>query len=338
MSKTQKSKKETKKAVAPKMRQRSRGWCFTVFNYENIYNDIIISLNECSTYYIIGKEICPSTENNHLQGYAYFKNAITGGSFLKKIIDPEAHIEKAKGSAFQNFEYCSKDKDFVEFGKRPKQGERVDLEELADKIKSGEKTVKELTEDNPYAYHKFGRTLDKLEGIKKNKVFRKEMTQGIWLYGPTGTGKSHRAFTMFGEFSVSTHYLHTTSEKWWDGYEGQDIVIINDFRGEIPFGELLQLVDKWPYTVPRRYIGPIQFIATKLIITSSMHPDNVYHNIAQTDRIDQLHRRFDIYQCEEDGMTERKTEARERELNRQANENNNTIIGQTTEFYSDESS
>lgn len=304
---------EKEKKENSKMKQRSRGWCFTIFNYEEEYDNIIRKLNKNSTYYIIGKEICPTTGNKHLQGYAYYKNAITGKSMLSKLT-PTASIERANGTAQQNYDYCSKEMDFIEHGEMPKQGERVDLITLANQIKEGKKKVNDLAMENPYTYHCYGRTLEKIENITINKNFRKHMTKGIWLYGPTGVGKSHIAFNNFGEYDESTHYTHPSNDgKWWDGYTGQKIVIINDFRANIPFSDLLQLVDKWPYKVPRRFVGPIQFTSEIVIITSSMHPRNAYNNIAQTDDIGQLYRRFDIYLCEDDKITEQQTEEREKE-------------------------
>ena len=58
---------------------------------------------------------------------------------------------------------------------------------------------------NPEAYHQYGpRTLTKVEDIALRSKFRTEMTTCEWLSGPTGVGKSHRAFQ---GFTPDTHYV-----------------------------------------------------------------------------------------------------------------------------------
>lgn len=88
---------------------RSRGWCFTLNNYEQ--NDIdTLTLHFEGCEYIIGKEV---GENGtpHLQGYVWFKSARSFKA-MKKMI-PNAHLEKAKGHKKSNYNYCSKGGDFI---------------------------------------------------------------------------------------------------------------------------------------------------------------------------------------------------------------------------------
>jgi len=118
------------------------------------------------------------------------------------------------------------------------------------------------------------------------------MTEGFWYYGPTGVGKSH---TVYDGFTPKTHYVWKNDNGWQDGYAGQETVIINDFRGEgLPYNELLQLVDKWPYTLRRRGREPVPFLAKRVLITSSLHPRDVYNRRAIEDNLLQLTRRFTI--------------------------------------------
>lgn len=88
---------------------KSRKYCFTLNNYTlNEVEQIIRDFG--SDKYVIGCEIAPETSTPHLQGYLEFKNPRSFKS-VKKLL-PRAHIEKARGSTKQNYEYCTKDGEF----------------------------------------------------------------------------------------------------------------------------------------------------------------------------------------------------------------------------------
>jgi len=220
-----------------------------------------------------------------------------------KMIKPR-HVEACKGTAEDNIKYCSKDaKVLVERGLRPSQGKRTDIEAIVTDIREG-MTVDDIAIDNPVAFHQYGRTFLKVEDITLRSKFRSWMTKGLWLFGPTGVGKSHRAFE---GFKPETHYVLPDDNGWWDGYTGQETVILNDFRGSVSYGLMLQLVDKWPVTVKRRGREPVPFLAKRVIVTSSLHPTAVYNNLNASDGIEQLLRRFTIQELDQkcsEGNTE----------------------------------
>jgi len=85
---------------------RSRKWCLTINNYEKNSVETMVENFDTNTQYIIGREI---GENGtpHLQIYIEYKNARSFNSMKKNF--PTAHIEKAKGTARQNYDYCSKE-------------------------------------------------------------------------------------------------------------------------------------------------------------------------------------------------------------------------------------
>lgn len=276
---------------------RSRDYVFTS------YCDEPIGFNEkMMTYLLYAPEKCPTTGRSHWQGYVVWKSAKTLRACNKQL---GCSVFKAQGSVEQQLDYIrgpyNKDgkskpfnPDWKEFGKRPSQGERTDLNEIKEAILNDEKTVNDIILEKPILYHQYGRTLDKIEDLRLRQKFRTEMTECIWYYGPTGVGKSHKAFE---NYSPNTHYVwpkdgHGTG--WWDKYIQQDIVIFNDFRGEIPYNDLLQLIDKWPYDVRRRGREPMPFTSKRIIITSSLPPEKIYHYRDDEDKIEQLLRRVKI--------------------------------------------
>lgn len=243
-------------------------------------------------YLIYGNEVCPTTGRKHFQGFVYFKDKVSMKNAQKLLAIGNSHIEsKLKDTQTSAIEYCKKEKNFMEFGEIPSQGKRSDLIALKDSIVTGGITVDQICLEDPIAYHQYGRTLHKLEDITLRKKFRTEMTKGTWYWGATGVGKSHKAFENYDQ---SRMYLYRDDNGWWEGYTGQEIVIINDFRGAIPYNELLQIVDKWPYFVKRRGREPCPFISKHVIITSSLPPALVYPNRCERDNIEQLLRRFEV--------------------------------------------
>lgn len=275
-------------------------WCFTLYDRKWRPSTIDRSL---ISYYIMGLEVCPKTLNIHWQGYCEANKRVGLKTIMKAMGMKNTHFENREGSQEQAINYCIKDEGKETFARltwgspRPNnQGQRSDLIEIKNQILDGLK-VDTIVVDRPTLYHQYGRTLHKIEDLAMRKRFRTQPTQGIWYYGPTGCGKSMKAFENYDE---KTHYVYEVSDKWWDDYTQQDIVIIDEFRGEIPYQQLLKLTDRYPMKVPRRNRENIPFTSKKIIITSSMHPKDVYKHTNAKDSIKQLLRRFEIIELKAD--------------------------------------
>ncbi len=286
-----------------------RSACITINNYKNEWIEELIWKKH--SYIVIGLEV---GENGtpHLQIYVEFANSRSFKAVHKEFHN--GHIETRKGTAKQAADYCKKGEQpkdewhkegcdgpnwglnaiVHEDGTISKQGKRKDINLVVESIIDGEMTVDEIIMTNPNDYARFGRTLDRAEDIVHRKKWRTWITAGEWLYGPTEVGKSKRAFE---DFDPETHYVKSVTAKevdWWDGYKGQEIVIINEFRGQITYSELLDLMDGWPKNVSRRCREPVPFLAKKIIITSSLPPEEVYTNRHEKDKLAQLLRRCDV--------------------------------------------
>lgn len=63
--------------------------------------------------------------------------------------------------------------------------------------------------------------------------------------------------------------------QWWDGYQGQKVVIIDEFFGWLPWDELLKVCDRYPLNVERK--GSVSlFVAGTVIITTNKPPHQWY--------------------------------------------------------------
>ena len=275
------------KSKRTKKREKSKLWWFTQWNldfdYEKLYQETT------ATYIAYGYEETPSEGTPHHQGVIHFSGQRGSIKGVAKDLGSNCKVGMCNGNIDQNIDYCSKGEgQFTEIGTKPKPGRRTDLNLLKNEIMTGATTVDKVAIENPAMFHQYGRTLSKIEDILLRKQYRTWMTKGVWIWGPTGTGKSHE---VYDGFNPETHYRYPFDGGWWDGYTGQEIVIFDDMRGELRYNQLMTLVDKWPRTVRRRNREPAPFLAKEVRISSSRHPGEIYYN---EESLDEFLRRFDI--------------------------------------------
>lgn len=266
---------------------RSRSCTFTLNNYtEEELGQIRTYLgSEDVKYAGFGLEEGESG-TPHLQGFVCFKNPkmFTG---IKRIPGfGRMHLESMKGTVEQNIAYCSKDGRFEEYGTKPAQGKRSDLDEVIALVETG-KRVREVAMECPTQFVKFHKGIERL--ISFQAPSRNWKTEVFWFWGPTGSGKSKKAFEMGSE---SSFYVKDPTNKWWCGYEQQDVVIIDDYRRDFcTFASLLRLLDRYPMTVEMKG-STTQFASKKVIITSPKRPTDTWEGRSEED-LDQLTRRIE---------------------------------------------
>jgi len=281
----------------------TRYWIFTNYDLDFRYTDLF-TWSPCAedwvrgkaTYIAYGLETCPKTKRPHHQGWIVWKDARSSIKGVAKDLG-KCHVEKMFGNLTQNEDYCSKENNLTTLGMKPMEnGKKRTLEEAAGEIAAG-MSVDSLALENPTLFHQYGRTLSRLEDIHQRKKKRTWMTEGVWLFGPTGVGKTHEAWAY-----DANAYLFPDDGDWWDGYCGEETVIINEFRGAIPYNRILALVDKFPAFVRRRGREPTPFLAKRVVITSPHPPEGVFRHLAESDSLDQIYRRFQVFELPSRGV------------------------------------
>lgn len=266
---------------------RTRKYCFTINNYTeedvSVFDDE--KFQSQITYFIIGKEV-GEKGTPHIQGFIIFKNTKTFNQFKKWI--PRCHVEPCKGSIQSNYDYCSKDGDFLEFGIRPEEepGKRNDLIAIKEAVLRGA-APSEIVVEHVSNYQQ----LRYMEGLMKYVKMPYDTVKDVyWLHGPTGSGKTREAMDMAQEIGKDV-WISGRNLKWWDGYMGQETVIIDEFRADFcTFHELLRILDRYAYRVEFKG-GSTWLMAKTIIITSNVSPTQMFKHRVPED-IGQLLRRI----------------------------------------------
>lgn len=286
------------------MSKRSTGHIFRTFCVDQENIDRILAI-PCK-YVIIGKETCPTTGKAHLQGYIEFKSAKSSRAAKRCLGDRTAHTEHRLGTPFQAWIYCEKEGDYRSRGSKPspsEPGKRSDIGQLRTLLLSGANVRDCLSVTSSFQAVRFAQTW-----LSYNERRGHEGKPHIsWFHGATGAGKTRMAYSLAQRLGsdvprstigpVSFDYVEgriwwsTKSLKWWPGYDGQPVVIIDDFRRDFcTFHELLRVLDRYPYSVEIKG-GHRLLKATHIFITSPLSPTETYDT---REDIGQLTRRIDV--------------------------------------------
>lgn len=282
------------KKKSSKTFKQSRNWCFTTFKeveFVNIYN----KYTDIIRYICVGDEICPKTKNKHYQGWVQFVNKKTMGGVKRIFSDKSMHLEPCRGSEFDNDKYCKKDNNFIQHGKFIIQGQRTDLEEIKNKIDNLEPMIN-IANDYFSDYIRYHNGFDKYRALvakEKTKKFRKVNITVV--HGSTGKGKTRFAMKN-SKFKITGHQL---GQNWWDGYDLEESICIDEFANQIPITNMLNILDGYHLKLPIK--GSFTYANwTNVIITSNINPMDWYPNAYNKHREALLRRinkiiDFDLY-------------------------------------------
>lgn len=274
----------------------SRGWCFTLYDFENEDLPTDITPENKLKYGIYQLERCPNTGTLHVQGYFEFSTPVRW-RFVQRITgDPDCHVEPRIGTPKQASDYCRKLKSAetnpTEFGELPEgPGSRSDLLQVQEALNQGA-TPQEIAQDFFPAWSRYHRAFER---YYLDRAPAREWPMEVHVrYGVTGSGKTFGVYDIARQAGLSVYDVASPNISngavWFCGYTGQDIIILDDFYGWLPWTFFLKLLDRYPLRVQTKG-GTVPFLSKRIYITSNVHP-NQWYNYGQHMHFTALERRI----------------------------------------------
>lgn len=249
----------------------SRSWLLTI-PAASLEEDWKPDLNAKIRY------VCGQLERGEENGYRHYQVYVEltspqRMSWIKKWIGTDSiHCEQRKGTRMQAREYCMKAETRIgipfELGEweRGGQGARADLLGVYDMLKE-DTPLLTILDTKPIEFMKFHRGIREAQFLIQAKAaqrFRKVKT--TCLIGAAGTGKTRVVYDLHGFDNVFK--LDHSDPLWFDGYNGEDVLLIDDFYGWIKWGMFLNILDGYPLRIPVK--GSFTWANwTKVFITSN---------------------------------------------------------------------
>lgn len=289
-------------------RVQGRKWQITINNPDEhgfTHESIKTSLEELTglLYYCLCDEEGDECQTRHIHVYFHLRHSCTAD--LVNRLFPKMHRERVRGSDAENRAYILKDGEkfnkqsdghyhyvdrkgkthdginfsdtFEEWGEMTPehQGKSKDADIIVSLVKDCASNI-EIVDAVSSAY----RDIDKIERLRS--MYRDAEFASSWrdlevvyIFGKTGAGKTRSVMDKYGYINC---YRVTDYKHPFDTYDGQNVIIFEEFRGGLKHGDMLNYLDGYPLLLPCRYFNR-QACYTKVFIITNIPPDEQYRNI-----------------------------------------------------------
>ncbi len=229
--------------------RRARHWCFTLNNPPQSAEGWETIFSRWLAKYVVCQLEEGDNGTRHLQGYVEF----TVQKRLTTVRDLELgdrmHWEQRRGTRDEARDYCMKDDSRIdgpwEIGLWTEQsrGRRSDLILVGEMIKEGA-TLKRVADEHPDAIIRYSRGIREL---RQMMVAPRSTAPDVrLLLGPPGCGKTRTVFECVQPEDLWSNSIGVGT--WFDGYDGQTDVLMDDFAGKMShyrLDDFLRLIDRY---------------------------------------------------------------------------------------------
>lgn len=292
-----------------KLMASSRNWIFTCY-YQGGHNPVLsddngqaiagrgagfelieaLVDNESFRGIIFQEEMCPSTGRPHLQGFIRCYRGTTMER-LKRSVAPYSLSLKRADYPLKAIDYCRKAESRL--------GEIYENGDLC--FEQGENSEWDscklylTTDPNPNLEHcalsfpgsfiRYHAGIKQLLFIRQKALIQQRLQASldseqslacevIVYYGATTTGKTFSAVKNYpGCYIVER--AKGASDAWFDGYDGERTIVLDDFYGWVPYDRLLKMCRKYPQTAEVKG-ATVWKQWERVVITTNAHPRTWY--------------------------------------------------------------
>ncbi len=299
---------ENQEKIEYKADTQARDWCFTVNNpalSDTEFYEYLQTLPSVK-YFIFCRERGNGTEDNpdgtiHFQGYIEFSCGKRFSTLVKCFgadkVGNQGHIEPRNGTRKGCADYVRKtgkhaDKantqigDVFEWGEFIADGQRSDLTEIVAMVDRGA-TDEEIKTAFPSQFLRYSRNIRDLRALKLDERFAlfeskyREGMEVVYIYGKPRTGKSRYVYEKHGYGNVYSVQGYSEG-KSFDGYKGQDVLLLDEYRSGFNFGMLLKYTDGQPCGLLCRFRNRVA-CWTKVYIVSNIPLEKQHKDIQLTE-------------------------------------------------------
>jgi len=272
------------------MSKKNRNYVFT---WNNPTNEL--TMHEDVKYCIYQKEKGESG-TEHYQGYLELKKPMRMSAIHKWGNGWEhCSFQERKGTAEQAINYCKKSNtkigDVIEYGLKAVQGKSSKLQNAMQIIKTGG-SLKRVAEEEGEQFIKHHKGMEAYKNIIAESRCKK--TKVHVFFGLTGCGKSYKAHQAYSR--EDTYKMPKVKDNvWFNGYDGQKCIIMDDFYGGLPMDFLLEFLDEYAMKLPTKG-GFVEMRAETIFITSNKSPELWYqkHFLEHPEHKAAMFRRLDV--------------------------------------------
>ncbi|WP_341246911.1 hypothetical protein [Nereida ignava] len=219
----------------------SRNWIFTINNPTQKNHDAVMDMteNEKCLSMKAETELGAKEGTPHIQGAIQWDNNISPAQCRKRL-GGGCWVSKARGT-WEDQDYCNKDpvvlpdghQYCINFGDGWKgQGTRSELQQFREDIDADmdEERLLEAHIPTIARYPQLEKRLRAARLKEKTRAFRTVRVEIIW--GDAGTNKSRdQIYDKKRKRGDNFIVPNTANLKWWDGYDGEETIVIEDFEG-----------------------------------------------------------------------------------------------------------
>lgn len=235
-----------KKSMEKTNQPRGINWVLTLNNHTQ--DDIKNIIETCKSdryktkYLLLAEDCAPTTGTKHIHGVLCFEKRHTLSSLKRKM--DKCHFEQMRGTIQQAIDYTTKyikdhqDAFCYNMGTPPKdtkfttESNNEKWELMFNAAKKGK--FEQIPPKEYIRYHKAFREIyienQKAKDMPANLDMKEHF---LWLWGSTGNGKSYAARHEIKDriqqlYSEPIDIYLKTLNKWWDHYQGEKIVLIEE--------------------------------------------------------------------------------------------------------------